>query len=393
MPRSPKIPAYSHHKPSGRAVVKVPGDRPGQRRSIYLGPYGSDESRENYARVVADLLAGRQLTPTSSATRGTITPVPSFTVAELVSRYRLHARAYYVKGGRTTSEVYIVTAATQFLLSSHSGLPADAFSVGDLRVVRDAMVATGQSRQTVNRYVGIIVRMYRWGTAEQLVSAATWSALRALPWLKAGRTKARDPDPIKPVDDKVVDDTLVELGPIVKAMVELQRATGMRPNEVCQLRRMDLDRSGDVWRYVPQEHKTQHHGKQRVILIGPKGQAVLLPFLVRPADEYCFRPARHIAIPRKLKRYRVDSYRNAVWRACDRAFPAPEGTTGAKLTAWRKSHRWSPNRLRHSFATQARAAYGLEAVQVLLGHSSADVSQIYAETNTARGVEVIRMIG
>ncbi len=35
---------------------------------------------------------------------------------------------------------------------------------------------------------------------------------------------------------------------------------------------MDIDRSGEVWRYCPDSRKTEHHGHKRVICIGPKGQ-------------------------------------------------------------------------------------------------------------------------
>jgi hypothetical protein len=63
--RSP-APAYRRHKPSGRAVVSVAG------RDVYLGAYGSDESRAQYDRVVGEwLLAGRRSAPsTDSATVG-----------------------------------------------------------------------------------------------------------------------------------------------------------------------------------------------------------------------------------------------------------------------------------------------------------------------------------
>ena len=55
--------------------------------------------------------------------------------------------------------------------------------------------------------------------------------------------------------------------------------------------------------------------------------------------------------------------------------------------------RWSPNRLRHTAATEIRKRFGLEAAQVTLGHSQADVTQIYAEKNLTLAVEVARKIG
>ena len=61
--------------------------------------------------------------------------------------------------------------------------------------------------------------------------------------------------------------------------------------------------------------------------------------------------------------------------------------------AWRKAHRWHPNQLRHAFATRVRKGYWLEAAQVLLGHSKADVTQVYAERNETLAADVAAKIG
>jgi integrase len=119
-----------------------------------------------------------------------------------------------------------------------------------------------------------------------------------------------------------------------------------------------------------------------------------------------------VAVPIANKRYRIDSYRQAIERACDATF-LPDGKLakragesmrgyvqrieasglGQQLKEWQKQRRWTPNRLRHSFATEARSKYGLEAAQVLLGHSRADITETYAQRDMARGVEAIRQIG
>ena len=75
--------------------------------------------------------------------------------------------------------------------------------------------------------------------------------------------------------------------------------------------------------------------------------------------------------------YTTDSYRRAITRVCEK----------------HDIEKWSPNRLRHSAATEIRKEFGLEAAQVILGHSSADVSQIYAARDLAKGIEVARRIG
>ena len=76
-------------------------------------------------------------------------------------------------------------------------------------------------------------------------------------------------------------------------------------------------------------------------------------------------------------RYTKDSYRVAIQRACRRA--------GLEV--------WSPNQLRHAAGTQARALFGLEAAQVILGHAKADVTQIYAERDRKLARDVARKIG
>ena len=186
-------------------------------------------------------------------------------------------------------------------------------------------------------------------------------------------------------------------------MLRFQRVTGCRPGEVCILRPCDIDRSGDVWVYRPANHKTEHHGHDRTIHIGPKAQAILTPYLLREADAYAFSPIdvqrkRHAEqrARRKSKvqpsqvdrskakpkhkaggRYTTGSYRRAIHRACDRA----------------GIDRWGPNRLRHSAGTEIRKQFGLEAAQVALGHASADITQIYAERDAELAREVARKIG
>ena len=49
--------------------------------------------------------------------------------------------------------------------------------------------------------------------------------------------------------------------------------------------------------------------------------------------------------------------------------------------------------IRHLFATEVRKGHGLEAAQVLLGHSKSDVTQVYAERNLSLAVAVAAQIG
>ena len=48
--KSPRIPKYRLHAPSGLAVVRLNG------RDIYLGKHGTKESRQEYGRIIKEWL-------------------------------------------------------------------------------------------------------------------------------------------------------------------------------------------------------------------------------------------------------------------------------------------------------------------------------------------------
>jgi integrase len=185
-----------------------------------------------------------------------------------------------------------------------------------------------------------------------------------------------------------VDATLEELDDTLTAMIRVQRLTAMRPQEICLLTPGQIDRSADIWLCTPNRHKNEHHAKSRIIPIGPRAQAILLPYLLRGADEYCFQP------PRSHRRhYTKDSYRERIWKACARAFPAPVGLSEKERAEWEKSHRWNPNQLRHSSGTEIRAKFGIEASRTVLGHSQVATTEIYAERDLKLAMDVAKAIG
>ena len=59
----------------------------------------------------------------------------------------------------------------------------------------------------------------------------------------------------------------------------------------------------------------------------------------------------------------------------------------------RAKHILSTWLVRHSRATELRRKYGLEAIQTVLGHAQADVTQIYAERDFGRAKRIMREFG
>jgi len=415
-------PAYTLHKPTGQARVRIDG------KDHYLGSYGSSESRERYDELITEWLVRQDVSGVT------------LTVDDLCLLYVKFADGYYRrKDGTPTGTIYNVRYALRYLVKDSGTTRVRDFGPKKLKSIRDVMIRDGHCRTDVNRYVDWIRRCFKWGVAEELVPASIYQALTAVNGLRAGRSEARESERVEPVSDEVVEKTLKHLPDVVADMVRFQRLTGCRPGEVCMLRPCDVNRSREVWRYVPERHKTEHHGKQRVIMIGPKAQAVLMPYLLREESAYCFSPAdsertrrkdRHERratplcygnrpgtdrkpVPKRKAgcRYNKDSYNRAIARGCDVAFPAQAPLARqngesvrkwherlsekqlAELKAWQKQHRWFPNQLRHSAATDIRKQYGIEGAQVTLGHAHADTSQIYAERDLMKAEQIMREVG
>ena len=82
-------------------------------------------------------------------------------------------------------------------------------------------------------------------------------------------------------------------------------------------------------------------------------------------------PAEDQSSPPPGSCYTSDTYRRAIERAADKAFPAPTDLPKNGHEQWKRQDRWAPNRLRHTAATEIRRAYRLEGSQVVLGHARA----------------------
>lgn len=402
-----RVPSYRRHKKSGQARVTLGG------KDFYLGRYGSRESRAAYQRLIGEYLAGQGRTPSSG----------SMTVVELAAAYKKYAKSYYVgRDGKPTDWYLFIKKVMQQLGDSAYGRePATSFGPLALKAYRLGMVNAGGGRITVNKKIDIVKRAFKWAASEELIPASAAEALRVVEGLKKNRTEARETAPVLPIDDLRVEATLPHLPDVVADMVRLQRLTGMRPAEVCVLRPMDVDTTAEVWVYRPGEHKTEHHGRDRVVFIGPQAQSLLRPYLLRGEVEYCFVPAESEKRRRALehaerttavcfgnrpgtnvkrkpkrkagRRYCTASYRRAITRACEIAFGMPGDLEAGERKAWRKANTWAPNRLRHTAATEIRRKFGLEAAQLTLGHSRANITQVYAERDERKAADIMLQVG
>jgi integrase len=389
------IPNYRLHKATGQAFVELSG------RRFYLGKHGSKASKEEHERRIAEYLAnGRQLSPTL--------PKKRTSCQELAIHFLEWAEEYFMNQPKSFNHI---KTAMGFLVKHYGRELVDNFAPMSLVFVQKQLVEHGYARPMVNRYVGIIRRAFKHGVKFGWVSAQTSYALQAVDNLKKGRTKAHEFQDVKPADPDDFEKTLAELPKRVADMARVQRLCVMRPQDVCNLRLVDIDRSADVWLYRPYTHKTAHLGDVLTKYIGATAQEILMPYLTEKADTpeaFLFAPAdtvRDRAVelrknrktlnkkgevqpsqqnrkkenPKKVpgEQYSPEAYNRAIARASKKA--------GVPL--------WSVNRLRHLAATEVRQKYGLEVAQILCGHKHASTTEIYAEVDHARGIEVVREIG
>jgi integrase len=414
MSKKLRIPGYRKHS-SGQARLTLDG------KDHLLGPFGSAESEETYRRLVREWLDGKNKPTTEAAT--TAEPL---TVAALVLAYWKHAKAYYGLS-KARGDYHCLRHALRVVRSLYGRTPTAEFGPKRLKACRQEMIGKDWSRTYANAQIDRVRRMFRFAVEEELFPTAgsVYESLKAVAGLRRGKTDARETERVKPVAAAHVEATLPFLPPHVKAMVELQLLTGCWPAEVCLFRPADIDRTDPAcWVFRPEHHKTEHHGYDRLVFIGPKAQEVLKQFLDGAADAYCFSPRgseRHRARLRQLKRkspltpsqrarqpkarrrrapkgrYDVAAYRRAITRACAKADAAAR-TEALKTDPSIPADKvfvppWSPNRLRHARATELRRVAGLDVTKTVLGHSKVETTQIYAEKDLKAAMELVGKIG
>jgi integrase len=391
--RQPKLRRQKGSGRPDRAFVVLAG------RKIFCGRWGTEEAQQKYARLLGEYEAGKGTFPQ---------PKEAITVLELVARFWAHAEEYYRKAdGTPTGTAENFRLVLRPLKELYGPTRAAEFGPRALKALREHWIKARCSRNYVNGCVMKVRQVFRWGVAEELVPAATYQALQAVAGLRRGRSAARETEPVRPVLQTHIDAIGPHVSRQVWALVQLQLLTGARAGELLGMRAVDLDMSARIWVYTPEGHKTAHHGHGRAIYLGPKAQEILRSFLSesRPLDAPLFSPAeaeeerrarreaqrktplscgnrrgtnrKKNPSRRPKDRYTTGTYRNAIQRACK--------TAGVPA--------WHPHQLRHNAGTYLRKEFGLEVARVILGHRSPAITDLYAEVDRARALEVMERIG
>ncbi len=190
-----RVPSYRLYKPSGQARVIV------NREHIYLGKYGSAESREKYARLIAERAFADRQAPQTAGTPAKMDPI---SINEMLLAYWRFAQALYQKDGQPTKELACMREALRPVKELYGSTPAGEFGPKALKAVRRHMVDQGLSRAVVNHRLSRIKRAFKWATGEELIPSSVFHGLQAVGGLRFGQTQARETKPIRPIADLYV---------------------------------------------------------------------------------------------------------------------------------------------------------------------------------------------
>lgn len=419
MQRTPKL---CRHKATGQHYVSLAGKR------HYLG---SDRKAAavQFARLIAEWEASDRSIAFGAE--------ESATVAVLVAQYLIHVESAYRRpDGSPGSEVRNITEATRPLLRLYGDLPVSEIDALKIEAVRESCIdhrwmteadrkkhaksrhKPGWCRGRLNQNLGRWKRMFRWGFTRKLVPLEVLEQVRAVDGLRVGRTNASEGREVLPVPVAIVDQTLPHLLPPVRAMVELQRLTGMRSGEVCALRPCDIDRTGEkltamlkgtpvdlggAWVYLPATHKTSHRGHKRIVPIGPKAQALLSAFLDRPGDAHCFSPAEGLANVRADRRARrrtrvqpsQQNRRKRRPKKVPRTFYTPSAYAHSIAAVCKREGipHWHPHQLRHAAAHALEDEFDYETARQVLGHRHVNTTKLYLRAAVGKAIEAMREAG
>ncbi|CAN5610912.1 hypothetical protein BH11PLA2_BH11PLA2_47140 [soil metagenome] len=257
--------------------------------------------------------------------------------------------------------------------------------------------------------------MLRWGQSNRHCKAEPVAEAILVRNVRKGEHGVAPAKQVYAVDEEHVNAIMPHLTPTLRSMVQLQRATGMRPGEVFRLRPADILTTGrrmvagigpinveksnaeigsQLWWITYDHHKTDGDGMGRAWAIDMRVAEILKPFMDRPPTENCFNPAESVQQAsetvkrerielrgggsggsRKLKTgrrsrpmYTRQTFRRAIGRACDKA--------GVP--------RFNLYQVRYLVSVEALEEGGVQLEMDMLGHKTSRMAKHYARQGLMR---------
>lgn len=379
-----KPPKLSLHKPSGNARCFING------KEHWLGRYGTPECERRYRALVADWARGSTDNPTPPVALNRLT------VADALAQYLIEIRSddagetlrrnarwwlarSMAKDVAPLSAVRLADIGPKVFANwvAHvSGKPIDRKGEPTTRTITH-----------VRKIVAEFLRLIEWCVAEELVGPEKLVGLRAVKRLPT--SAARPPEYRSPVDEEDYRRICEHLPPVFSAIVTILRHSAARPSEVLQMTPGEIDMATEpgVWLLIPKRHKTMRYGRPKCIVLGPRCQDALRPWLAgKNENARIFTPecVDRLRVPGTIKtrRYRkgqlvAQDIHRAVANACRAA----------------QVERWVPYQLRHTSLTEFRQVGGIDAAQQQGGHTSVSMTERYAAADRSKAVAAAKLVG
>ena len=141
--RGKSAPRYCHQKSSGQAYVSLNGKR------HYLGKFDSEQSHERYRRLIAEKWRTPGAEKAMQEPSACADP-ENVSIGELAVIYAAHAKAYYRKNGKQTSEWPLVRLTLKKLRSLYGSMKASEFGPLRYQAFRQTFIDADLSRRTIN---------------------------------------------------------------------------------------------------------------------------------------------------------------------------------------------------------------------------------------------------
>ena len=251
----------------------------------YLGTWKTTASKAEYNRLIGEWLAAGRCLPTS---RGGF----DLTVAELAAAYWTYAKGYYQKNGQPTRTLDQIKLAVRLLRTDYGPTLAHDFGPLALQAIQRQLAAGYRCRKYCNCLIDSIRRVFKWAASQELLPVTVHQALATVPGLRRGRSSARETEPIKPVENEVVETTLPHLPPIVADMVQAASAYRLpagRSLHPSPMRRGHLGGGVELPARVPQDRTPRPRTGD---LCWPQGSRRAAPVLAARQDGLLFRAGR-----------------------------------------------------------------------------------------------------
>ena len=182
-------PDYCRDKTTNRAFVTINGHKK------YLGGWNTQASRDEYDRVVGEWIAAGRVVSTTTYSDAS---ADGITVSILIAGFWEHVQRYYrMPDGSPTSEVDNMRQALRPVRKLYGDTLISKLGPLSLRALQEKMIGYGWCRTFINRQINRVRMCFKWGVGAELIPSTVYEALRTVPALRAGRSDAKESDPVK----------------------------------------------------------------------------------------------------------------------------------------------------------------------------------------------------